>query len=202
MIVALPFLSAGSMIDQLDRSALVKLIDAAQRASCRDVSFDYEGKRVFPGPLERESQELGADGIERVYTGTYRRRSDGATLVDIYAQEKSIDRPRHGRVAILNGRTESSSIYADEKKAQISITAPGPLAYAGTGNYRIICLADWVRIFAESPYLYDAWSSDSAWSTTRRPRKTSRSRTRSGSTWTGAGTSSATNIAGATTSSS
>lgn len=155
LIIALPILSAGAMIDEFDRSALIKLIDAAQQASYQDVSFDYEGKQYVPGPIEQRSQELGPDGVALVYTGSFRRRSDGATLVDIYDLDKRIDRAEHNQIALLNGRTETTSLYADEKQAKISIGSHGPLEYAGRANYRRICMADWVRQFAESAYLYD-----------------------------------------------
>ena len=153
-MVALPLVVSGNP-DDLDRMALVKLIESAQQASCQDVSFDYEGKYIVPGEIERTSQRLGPDGVKLVYTGTFRRRADSATLIDLYCDDKRTNRPRHEQVAIFHGMTEVSSIRADEKKAAISISRQQPMYFAGPGNFRAIWLADWVRQLAESPYLYD-----------------------------------------------
>jgi len=155
LVVVVTIVSAGPGADGPDRSALIQLLDGAQQAIGRDVTFDYEGKRYFPG-IEGKGQKLGPDGVKLVYTGKFTRRSDGAALLDIYTFDKKTNRARHAQVAILNGTTESSGRQADEKQAKISIKQQGPLEFAGPGNYRNIWLADWVRKFAESPYLYDS----------------------------------------------
>jgi len=155
LIFLLPSVATGSLPADLERADVARLIDGAEQPACRDIVFDYEGKLHVPGPIERESLKLGPDGIRSIYTGTFRRRSDGAYAVDVYTLDKRRDRMRHDQVAILGERMESSSIHADEKKAKILVNSQGPLRFAGPGNYRSIWLADWVRKFAESPYMYD-----------------------------------------------
>lgn len=148
-------LTVGSSAEELDRAALVRLLDGAQQVACEDVTFEYEGKQFVPGKPEQDSQKLGPDGLRLVYSGTFRRRSDGATLIDIYTVDKKTDRAKHAQVALLRGTTEFLARHADQKKGKIAIRKQVPLVFAGPGNYRKIWLADWVRMFAESEYLYD-----------------------------------------------
>lgn len=140
--------------DELDRSSLIKLIDGAQQAACRDVSFEYEGKEIVPGPIERDSLKIGPDGIQYVYTGTLRWRSDGAATVDMYTLNKRVDQVLYGQIAILKGITQTSTVAPNTHKANIRIKNQDLIAYAGHGNYRAIWLADYVRMFANSSYLY------------------------------------------------
>lgn len=138
----------GLMADDIDRQQLIHLIDAAQAANHRDVSFDYEGKWAFPS-------KSGQERVEQLYTGSFVHRGDGATLVDIYRFEPEDKQASHGVVAILSGTMTTSTRRADEKQASISIGKQGPLDYAVQGNYRRIWLADWVKKYAESNYIYE-----------------------------------------------
>jgi hypothetical protein len=133
---------------EMSRQQLVQLIDAAQESNCRDVSFDYEGRQVAPGKKE-------SDGVMLDYTGSFSRRADGASLVDLYLSDKSTGNFSRGVVAILKGTTESSLRRADQKKANITIKTQGPLEFAGPGNYREIWLADFVKKLAGTPYRYE-----------------------------------------------
>ena len=146
-----------ALVEDLDRSGLVQLIDTARQSSYQDVSFDYEGKDFVPGPIERQSLKLGEDGISDVFTGTIRRRFDGAISLDIFNVESRLGKQKahHSQIALLNDQMEISTLAAAEKQAKISIENPSIIFFAGSTSYRNIWLNDWVRIFAQSQYLYD-----------------------------------------------
>ncbi len=134
--------------DGLSRQQLIQLIDSAQEANCRDVSFDYEGRQVSP-------EKSGQETVRLSYTGTFRHRADGAISVDLYGFDTKSGKANRAIVAILGGTTESSLQGANEKKANITIKKQGPLEYAGLSNFREIWLADLVKKLAESPYRYE-----------------------------------------------
>ena len=146
-----------AMVEDLDRLGLIQLIDTARQSSYRDISFDYEGKDFVPGPIERQSLQLGEDGISDVFTGTFRRRSDGAISLDIFDVESRLGKQRahHSQIALLNDQMEISTLAAAEKQAKISVENPDLIFFAGSTSYRNVWLNDWVRMFAQSQYLYD-----------------------------------------------
>ncbi len=134
--------------NKIDRQQLVQLVAAAQEANHQDVSFDYEGRWAF-------ASKFGPELVERVYTGSFTHRADGATLADIYNFEPEDKQASHGVFATLNGTSSFSNQRANQKNAIISIKKQGPLEYAGPGNYRQIWLVDLVKKFALSDYVYE-----------------------------------------------
>ena len=131
----------------MSRQQLVQLMDAAQSANCRDATFDYEGKEFVPGKPD-------AQGIPLNYSGTFKRRADGAIWVDIYSFDNVSGNASRCGVAILNQKTESSMQRADQKNASVEIKEQGILEFAGPGNFRQIWLSDLAKKLAESPYQY------------------------------------------------
>lgn len=142
------FAFSTSSAEGLSRQQLGQLIESAQESNCRDVSFDYEGRQI-------RRDNPASDGVILSYTGSFSRRSDGASLVDIYALDKTDGMASRSIVAILDGTTGFSSRKANQKEASISIKKQGPLQYAGTGNYRVIWLADFVQKLTVSNYRYE-----------------------------------------------
>jgi len=148
LLMTTTLMLASAAGDEISREQLIQLIDAAQTANHQDVSFDYEGRKAVPS-------KSGPEQVMDVYTGSFIHRSDGAALTDLYHFDQQFKEASHGVVAILDGTTSSSDRRADQKNASISIKKQGPLEYAGPGNYRQIWLADLVKKFALSPYVYE-----------------------------------------------
>jgi len=152
MLIALVAVSSLIVLapadDGLSRQQLAQLVHAAQEANGRDVSFDYEGRQVAP-------KRTGAAEIRMSYTGTFRRRADGATFADIYLSKNQSGKASHVVLGVLDGSTGLSTQEADQKKANITLAKRGTLEYAGPSNFREIWLADWIEKLAGSAYRYE-----------------------------------------------
>lgn len=148
ILIMAAILANLSATGDIDRQQLVQLIESAQGAGYRDVSFDYEGKWAFPGQAKPEQ-------IENIFTGSFTARADGANLIDVYSFKPLYQQSFHDLVAIVNETATSSTRRGDQKSAAIGVNKLSPLRYAGAGNYRQIWLADLVKRFAASPYFYE-----------------------------------------------
>ncbi len=157
MIVPLLLAAVVSVVFEggapIDRNGLIQLIEAS-RPSFQDVSFEYEGEYIYPREPERKSQGLGPDGIAETYSGTYVRRGDGATLVDIYRFIHRTKDASHAVIATRSGTVESSSKKASSPEANINIRRAG-IEEVGRGNFGSIWLSDVVLAYARSAYLYE-----------------------------------------------
>ena len=152
MVIALVAASSLAFLapadQELSRQQLVQLIHAAQEENCRDVSFDYEGRQVAP-------KRSGEAEVRMSYSGTFRRRADGATFADIYQSKNQSGKAAHAVIGVLDGATAFSSQEAGQKKANITFAKRGMLEYAGPANFREVWLADWIEKLAGSAYRYE-----------------------------------------------
>ena len=149
-----PFLTSvalmlGSWVgDDMSRQQLSELIDAAQGVRSGDVRFDYEGKRA-------SLRDNAPEEVRRVYTGSFSRRSDGATLIDVYQFDHASKEAYRAIIATTGDIVTSSGRPADQKNANIRTAKIKTRNYAGYGSYQQIWLSDLVKLFANSFYLYE-----------------------------------------------
>lgn len=101
--------------DEPDRSVLTGLLEAAY-APTRDVTFEYEGRMIFPQGGESELHDV--NGRFDDYSGVIATRGDGAVSVDIYHRFWK-RRPEIVRetIAILGQRCELYMRTVDQRGA-------------------------------------------------------------------------------------
>ncbi len=75
---------------ETDAEALARLLEST-RPAVQDVYFEYEGSMSFPG--RGKSEVTDADGVHNRYWGSFSRRRDGATLVDVFHRYPAEPRP-------------------------------------------------------------------------------------------------------------
>ena len=106
-ITALIGATLGLVEPTLDGDELGRVLEAAW-SPLRDFSLEYEGVIKAPSKAvqERIERDLGSEGVYDTFSGLYLRRSDGASLVDIFhrfAPENSLSRQT---IATIRGRRE------------------------------------------------------------------------------------------------
>jgi hypothetical protein len=138
--------------DQFQRSIRAAISDI------KDVTFVYEGERRYVGPA---GAVVGAhERTHETYQGTYRFRSDGATLWDYYQRfVGKKDELFHGRSVILNKRLEAYTIRPDQRRDRdLPIErrggGPGSLTVEESPQYLVQLWNFHGRVHSDS-YLYE-----------------------------------------------
>jgi hypothetical protein len=128
--------------DQVDREQLIRLIEGA-RPDIKDFAFEYEGNLAFPSLSDTSLHHPERlQGVQDIFTGTFARRNDGATLVEIYQFTKGSSEAHHSRIATTGQSRETSSRASAAEKANITIGPNAPETLPGTGNYARLFLSD------------------------------------------------------------
>ncbi len=139
--------------DGIDRNQLIRLIEGA-RSQVTDFAFEYEGEKTCPGQREQQSLRLGPDGVYFSYSGSYSRRSDGATLVEINSVNAIMKHAGQRRISTMNGKTEVSEQLSMSSQPTLAIRPYRYSDFVQTSNYGSLFLSDAVVALARArkPY--------------------------------------------------
>lgn len=146
--------ASAARADEIDREALVQLIQGAQAgAGYSDVSFEFEGQAEFPEENRRADRDDSDAAFS--YSGTYAMRSDGARRAGIYFFNHLERTSENYVVCTLGSETTVWIKPADAEEAKVTIAEATRTDFQRAGCFGQILEADEVIELARGSRPYE-----------------------------------------------